>query len=202
MPPTDADSPSSLADLATLGRLVDEHRPKLLAMLQRRIDRGLNVRVDPEDVLQEAYLIAQRRWPDFQRNPTTTPYVWLYGLVRDQLLVSWRNATRGKRDLRKDVAWPDHSSEQLGMSLIGTGTGPSTAAGRDELKQRVLQVLELLPDGDYEIVKMRHFDQLSFKQAAELLKITENTATVRYVRALKRLRTIWEALFSEEESKS
>jgi len=190
--------PPTVADLAALGRLLDEYRPKLIAMLKRRIDRGLNVRIDPEDVFQEACMVAQRRWPDFQAHPTTTPYVWLYGLVRDQLLTNWRSATRGRRDLRRDIAWPDRSSEQLGLSLFASGTGPSTAAGRDELKQRVRQVLELLPDGDFEIVKMRHFDQLSFKHAGELLSITENAATVRYVRALKRLRTIWEALFSEE----
>lgn len=199
MPRADAPSPSSVADMASLGRLLDEHRPKLLAMLQRRIDRGLAVRVDPEDVFQDAAVAARNGWAEFQRNPTTTPYVWLYGLARDQLLLHWRNQTRGKRDLRKDVAWPDRSSEQLGLSLIAAGTGPSTAAGRAELTQRVRQVLELLPDGDFEIVKMRHFDQLSFKQAAGLLNVTENTATVRYVRALKRLRVIWEALFSEIE---
>ncbi len=199
MTPAENSMPSAVGGLATLGRLLVEHRPKLLAMLQRRIARGLSVRIDAEDVFQEACVVAQRRWPEFQHSPEKSAYVWLYGLVRDQLLLHWRNATRGKRDLRKDVAWPDRSSEQLGLSLIAAGTGPSTAAGRDELKQRVRQVLELLPDGDYEIVKMRQFDALSFKQAAELLKITENAATVRYVRALKRLRTIWEALFSEEE---
>lgn len=199
MPPADLPFRSSLAGLATLGQLLDEHRPKLLAMLQRRIDRGLHVRVDPDDVFQEACLVAQRRWPDFQENPTTTPYVWLYGLVRDQLISHWRQHTRGPRDLRRDQAWPDRSSEQLGLSLIAGGTGPRSALARDELRQRVRQVLELLPDGDYEIVKMRQFDLLSFKQVAELLQVSENAATVRYVRALKRLRTIWEALFSEEE---
>src|SRR5262245_13100816 len=139
MPRADSSMPATVADLAALGRLLDEYRPKLTAMLKRRIDRGLNVRIDPEDVFQEACMVAQRRWPDFQAHPTTTPYVWLYGLVRDQLLTNWRSATRSRRDLRRDIAWPDRSSEQLGLSLFASGTGPSTAAGRDELKQRVRQ---------------------------------------------------------------
>lgn len=196
MPPTDKSTTLPLADLAKLGQLLDEHRPKLLAMLQRRIDRAMIARIDAEDVFQLASTVAQKRWREFQSNSHASPYVWLYGLMREQLFRRWRDETRVKRDVRKEVVIPDRSSQQL----IASGTGPKTAAEREELKQRIRQVLELLPDGDYEIVKMRQFDQLSFREAAEILGITENAATVRYVRAIKKLRTIWEALFSEEES--
>jgi DNA-directed RNA polymerase specialized sigma24 family protein len=38
---------------------------------------------------------------------------------------------------------------------------------------------------------MRHYDGLSFQDAALVLGVTENAATVRYVRALRRLKELW-----------
>lgn len=168
-------------------------------MLRRRIDRGLNVRVDPEDIYQEACLAAQRRWQDYVVSPQADPYVWLYGLVRDQLLLHWRNATRIRRDVRRDHAWPADSAEQLAQGLLAHGVGPRTAFAREELKQLLQRALELLPDDDYEIIKARHFDELSYKQIGHVMGITANTATVRYVRAIKRLRAIWDAVVGEPE---
>lgn len=191
-------TPASVADLAALGRLIDQHRPVLLSMLQRRIDRGLQGRIDAEDVFQEACIVASRRWSDFQRHPGADGYVWLYGLVRDQLFTHWRNHTRGPRDLRRDEHWPDRSSEQLGQGFFAHGAGPRTEAERRELRERTAKVIELLSDNDYEIIKLRHFDQLSFKQAGQLLEVSENAAAVRYARALKRLRTIWDAIYGDD----
>jgi RNA polymerase sigma-70 factor (ECF subfamily) len=169
-------------------------------MLKRRIDRRLDIRIDPEDDFQDVCLVAQRRWPEFlqlRQQPDASAYVWLYGLVRDQLIDHWRQATRGRRDIRCEVAWPEVSAEQLGLHLIDSGTSPNSKAAREELRKCVGQVLELLPDGDYEIVKMRHFDHLKYKEVAELLNITTNAATQRYVRALEKLKAIWQILFSE-----
>lgn len=53
--------PSSRADMAVLGKLLEEHRPRLLAMLRQRIDPGLAARIDPEDVCSEIFLAARRR---------------------------------------------------------------------------------------------------------------------------------------------
>jgi RNA polymerase sigma-70 factor (ECF subfamily) len=53
------------------------------------------------------------------------------------------------------------------------------------------QALATLKENDREILLMRHFDALTFAEAATVLGVTENTATVRYVRALERLRRLW-----------
>ena len=52
---------SSIADLALLGKLFEEHRPRLLAMVQRRMDPALAARVGAEDLLNEAFLLARGR---------------------------------------------------------------------------------------------------------------------------------------------
>src|SRR5438128_532128 len=56
----------SVSELAALGKLFEEHRPKLLAMLRRKIDPVLAVRIDAEEILQEAFFMAHRRWPQLE----------------------------------------------------------------------------------------------------------------------------------------
>jgi hypothetical protein len=46
--------------------LYGEHRSRLLAVLERRIDHRLRQRIEPEEVLQDTFLTASRRWPAYQ----------------------------------------------------------------------------------------------------------------------------------------
>jgi RNA polymerase sigma-70 factor, ECF subfamily len=182
---------SSVTELAALGQLLEEHRSRLLGMLRRRIDPALAARIDPEEILHETFLQAGRRWPDYRRQHKATPYAWLYRIALDCLIDAWRRQTRDRRDLRRELPWPERSSEQLGLGLAGTDTSPSEAAVRDELRVRVRAVMAALSPQDQEILWLRHSDQLSFAEAGMVLGITENAATVRYARALRRLREKW-----------
>ena len=76
MPQAPEPGPSAVADLAALGRLWDEHRRRLLAMLERRMDPVLRRRVGAEEVLQNAFLDASRGWAAYRRgSPMTSPRV-------------------------------------------------------------------------------------------------------------------------------
>lgn len=196
MDPTDADS-LSLADLASLGRLFAEHEPALRAMLQRRIDPAVGARFDAGDVLGDAFLLARRKWPAFAQSGMT-PYAWLYRVALDCLIEAWRRETRACRDPDREMPWPERSSVQLGLSLVSPGTGPGSAAARAELQEKMRETMRLLGPGDQEVLWMRHFDELSFKEAASVLGVTENAATVRYARALRRLKDLWLALHPED----
>ena len=123
----------SVGDMAVLARWFEDCRPKLLAMLRRRIDPALAVRLDPEDVLHDAYLEAQRRWPKFAAG-TMTPYAWLYRIALDCLWEAWDRETRGRRDLRKELPWPEHSSIELGLNLAAALSTPSEAFARGEVR--------------------------------------------------------------------
>jgi RNA polymerase sigma-70 factor, ECF subfamily len=189
----------SVTELARLGQLLEEHRPKLLAMVRRRLDPSLSVRVDPEDILGEAFLRARKRWPRFIAEGKMQAYPWLYRIALDCVLEAWERATRGRRDIRAELPWPEQSSLQLGLGLIDTGTSPTEAAAREELRHRMTRVLGLLRQKDREILRMRHEDGLSHAETAEVLGLTENAATVRYVRALRRLRELWQQLYPGSE---
>jgi len=86
-------------------------------------------------------------------------------------------------------------SVQLAFSLISPGTTPSAAAAQHEVQQRIRQALDLLGPRDQEILWMRHYDDLTFKEAAAVVGIKESAANLRYVRALRRLKELWERLY-------
>ena len=186
--------------MAALGQLFEELRPKLLEMLRWRMDPVLATRIDPEDILNDAYLRARGRWMQFREQPKTTPAAWLFGMVRDTMIETWRRETRQQRDLRREMPWPEQSSIQLGLRLVSAGTTPSAAARRAELRRQVEQVMSLLGDTDREILWMRHFGQLSFKEVAAVLSIKPNAANVRYARALLRLKDLWQQIVPRQES--
>ena len=91
----DESSPSSLVDMAVLGQLLEEHRPRLLVMVRRRLDPALASRVDAEEIVNEGFFLARRKWQRFKEQDTLSTYAWLYGIVRDCLIETWRRETRG-----------------------------------------------------------------------------------------------------------
>ncbi|MBL8823173.1 MAG: sigma-70 family RNA polymerase sigma factor [Planctomycetia bacterium] len=189
--PTGYSNTQTIAEMATLGKMLHEHRETLLRMMERRIDPKLSHRINAEDILSEAFLLARTKWDWYKRQTGISPIAWLYRISLDCLSAVWRRESRDKRDIRRDFPMPDQSSICLGLGLVQTGTSPSEGAVREEIQKSMRQVMALLRTSDREILWMRHYDQLSFIDIASILQITENAATVRYVRALKKLETLW-----------
>ena len=188
-PRNEGKPPSSVSEIAALAKVFESHRPRLLAMLRRRMDPALAPRMDPEDILSEAFLRASPRWSD--QDPAMSSYCWLYRIVLDCLIEAWRAAHAQGRSLQREVPWPERSSVELGMGLFGSSSSPSEALGRNELKERIVWAIEQLKPDDREILGMRHFDGLSYRDVAAVLDITEDAAMQRYVRALRRLKRLW-----------
>ncbi len=192
------EEPLSVADVADLTKMFEEHRSRLLVMLQSRIDPALGARVSAEDILHETFLLARRRWHRFAASGMR-PYPWLYRLAMDSLIEISRRENRDGRDPHREIPWPDRSSDQQALKLIDSATSPSEAFAREELRLRVQEVLSQLKPIDREVLWMRHFDQLAFADLALLLRISENAAMKRYVRALQRLEKLLPDLYPRGE---
>ncbi|HEY8506437.1 MAG TPA: sigma-70 family RNA polymerase sigma factor [Gemmataceae bacterium] len=199
MPSSEGSSPSSVGELAALGKRFQEHRERLLGMLRRRMPPVLAARTDSDAILQDAYLHARRRWERFKRRSDRKPLPWLYRIALDCLIEAWRKETRAKRDARRDMPLSEDSAMAIGGPLIDTGTGPVHAAERDERRARVLAVMEQMRPEYREVLHMRHLDGLSHAEAAEVLGITPNAATVRYARACRKFQELWRRLNPDSE---
>src|SRR5262249_29155432 len=93
-----------------------------------------------------------------------------------------------------DAPMPEASSAALAAQLLGHDTQPSVAAVRAERKRLLQEALATMDPLDREILALRHFEQLSNAEAAQVLDVKESTASKRYVRAIKKLKEIVESL--------
>ncbi|MCA9070241.1 MAG: sigma-70 family RNA polymerase sigma factor, partial [Planctomycetaceae bacterium] len=99
------------------------------------------------------------------------------------------------RDAKRTIRWPDESAKKFEKVLLDDGTSPSEAVDRILRQEQIRRVLEQLAPDDQDILWMRHFDGLAYEEIGAVLKITPNAATVRYFRAMKRLKRIWKTLY-------
>lgn len=183
VPATFADDPPSLA------ALIEANRERLLRTIRARLHPSLLRRVEPEDVLQDAWLAAAARLGSRASAPYSTPFLWLRAVVIQTVVdVQRHHLGAGMRDLRREAASPDTSQTAAQAAFIAGTTSPSGAAQRQERATAVQAALARLAPTDREIIALRHDEDLANDEVAAVLAITGKAASIRYVRALTRLR--------------
>jgi len=172
------------------------HRERLWGIVHFRLDSRLQGRVDPEDVLQDAYLNATQRVGHYREDSPASEFLWLRMIVIQTLIDVHRTHLGAQmRDARREVPmpgrmYPQATSASLASQLIGHLTSPSQVAMRAELSDQLAQAIAQMDSLDQEILALRNFEELSNHEAAAILGIQVNAASMRYVRALKRLQEI------------
>ena len=196
---------SALAgDQTGLGGLLESYRDRLRRMIGLRLDRRLQGRVDPSDVIQEAYIDVTNQLPQFVENPKIPFFLWVRFITGRKLhRFHKRHLQAHKRDPRREVplpgrSMPEASSILLAEALVDKGLSPSQEFSRKEEKQRLEDILLRMKPADREVLALRHYEQLTNAEVAQVLGITESAAKVRYVRAARRLKDAFPG--SEETS--
>ncbi len=191
---------AAAGDQQAAALLFQQFHERLLRMVRLRLDPRLRGRVDEEDVLQETYLDAARRLPDYARDRSMTFFLWLRFLAAQKLVdAARRHLGVKKRSAEMEVSlyqrpMPDASTFELAVQLLGRHTSPSNAAIRAERQRRIQEALGEISALDREVLVLRHFEQLSNRETAEALGIGKSAASKRYVAALKRLKSVLSAL--------
>lgn len=176
---------SSFADRFT------EYRPRLKQMLQFRIDPRLRTRVDLSDILQESYIDAYRRLDHFRGKPNLSLYVWLRQITLQRLIDIHRQHIKAdKRNVRNEVRLENQATTSAAFAahLVDRVISPSQLAIRHEMVSQTESALEQMDEIDREVLALRHFEELSNGEVAQVLSLSEAAASNRYVRALTRLR--------------
>jgi RNA polymerase sigma-70 factor, ECF subfamily len=198
--PTDADQ-SLLRRICAgeeraLGEFFGTQRERLRRMVHLRLDRRLQGRIDPSDVIQEAYVDAVRRLGEYTADPSMPPFLWLRFLTAQRLMTLHRIHLGVKgRDAGREVSLhsgplPAADSKSLAAQLLGRLTTPSRAAIRAEVQIKIQDALNAMDPIDREILALRHFEELNNGETAAVLGIHKAAASNRYVRALRRLKEI------------
>jgi len=173
-------------DDQALAPLFELHRERLQRMVHYRLDPRLVGRIDAEDVLQESYLEAGKRLAAF-RDDDKPFFVWMRLITQQTMIDLHRKHLGAKmRNAGREVSAP--ASHTMSGFFVGHFTSPSQAVMREEARQKIEQALDSMDEIDREVLVLRHFEELSNKEAADVLGIQENAASNRYVRALGRLK--------------
>ena len=183
-------------DEDALASLFLHYRVRLWRMIHFRMDPRLHGRVDADDVLQETWLNAVQRIEYFLRDASRSIFVW-FRLIAGQTLsdVHRRHLGAQKRSAARefsiDRGWSAASTSfSLSVHLVGHLTSPSRAALRAELSEQLETALAGMNDMDREVLALRHFEELTNGETAQVLDISEQAASVRYMRALGRLKHV------------
>ena len=180
-------------DQAALAGVFQQYRPRLRKMVQLRLDRRLQGRVDPSDVLQEAFLDISRRAADYALNPEMPFFLWLRMMTGQKLLEFHRRHLGTQlRDAGREISicqsYPEVNSHLLASQLLGRFSTASQAAMRAEQQTKLEEILNGLEPIDREILTLRHFEELSNTEVAQVLGLSKSAASNRYIRALARLK--------------
>lgn len=177
-----------------VAELFDRYRGRLQRMLAFRLDSRIVGKVDEDDILQDAFLEAVRRIQDYLNQPTVPFFIWLRQLTRQLMIDAHRRYFDARmRDVRLEVrldqgGTADTSSSGLSAQLADSLTSPSQCAVRAEAIAAVRHALEQLEEIDREVLVLRHLEELSNQEVAQVLGIDKYAASKRYLRGLERLR--------------
>ncbi|MBC8351795.1 MAG: sigma-70 family RNA polymerase sigma factor [Planctomycetes bacterium] len=177
-----------------INRLIERHRDAVLRMVQMRLDQKIRGRVAVSDVVQDVMIDASRRLQDYIANPVMPFHLWLRHIAKDRIIDAHRRHRGSQKrsvDREQGLAVPgadDHSTMDLAAHLCDGELTPAAAATQREMAKRVEAAITELGEQDGEIIIMRHYEQLSNQEVAQALDLSEPAASMRYLRAVRRLR--------------
>jgi RNA polymerase sigma-70 factor (ECF subfamily) len=184
-------------DVDAVNRLMQRHRDSLRRIVQLRLDQKIQRRIDVSDVVQDVLVEANRRLQEYLSSGSGMPFhLWLRQIAQDRIIDAHRrHRASAKRsvDRERPLAVPaagDHSTMELAAQICDRQLTPAAAATQAELAQLVEAAIAKLPDQDCEIIIMRHYEQLSNQEIAQALGLTEPAASMRYLRAIRRLKEL------------
>jgi len=178
-------------DRQAFEQLFASHRAYLRQMVELRLDPKLRARVDPSDVVQETNMEAFRRLSAYLKQRPMPFRLWLRQIAYDHTLKARRHHLgTARRAAGREVSLPEHSSLLLAQQLVAAGSTASQVLDRRQLARRLRQAVAQLPEGDREVVLMRHFEGLSNQEVGCLLGMEPGTVSKRHGRAMLRLHRI------------
>ena len=171
------------------------YRERLRKLLAVRMPEVLMRRLSVDDLMQETYVACGRRMEFLKAEPEVPMYLKLRRIALQVLADQQRHHLgAGKRDAMKESELPesDDRSMEAWAQFVDTMSSPRTHMVRLERQALTRRGLGGLSPADREILELRHFEDLGNTECAMVLGIAPKAASIRYVRALKRLRDLLE----------
>ncbi len=195
-------------DKSAVNLLMDRHRKSLNQLVRMRLDKKIQNRVGASDVVQDVLVEVNRRLPKYLQSPAIPFRLWIRQIARDRVIDAHRrHRVSAKRsvDRERQMLIPkgsDQSSMHLAALICDTDVSPAEALVKKELGRKVEDAITMLDATDSEIIVMRHYEHLTNQEISGLLSINEPAASMRYLRAIRRLKQLMQDLDSSIQPSS
>ncbi len=179
-------------DEAARGRLLEAYRSYLTFLARVQLGRRLQGKVDPSDLVQEAFLEAHRDFRQFSGQTEAELLAWLRRVLANNLADQVRRyrgtRQRDPRLERRLADELDQSSQALERGLMTQDKSPGHRASQREDTLRLAAAMEQLPVDYRDVLLLRHFRGLTFPEIARRLGKTLDGVKNTWLRGLSRLR--------------
>jgi RNA polymerase sigma-70 factor, ECF subfamily len=179
-------------DPVAIGKILEQYRDYLRLLARNALDRRVQARVDPSDVVQQTMLEAQQGIAGFRGERSGELAAWLRQiLVHNMHQVVDEHLKAQKRSARREQPVVDLVDGRQRLDwLAGELTTPSQVVMREERAVLLAQAIESLPEDQREAVRLRHLEGCSLRQMADRLERSETAAAGLLKRGMRRLR-VW-----------
>ncbi len=174
--------------------LLERHRSAVQRLVHMRLDNRIRQRVGVSDVVQNVMIEANRRIDRYLENPGIEFHLWLRQIAKDRIIDAHRrHRATAKRSVDREHRLQGRSVNQSTINLVqqlrDSDLTPAARATRREMAGRMEEALADLSEVDRDMIIMRHYEQLSNDEVSKALDLKPAAASMRYLRALRKLRS-------------
>jgi len=142
-------------------------------------------REDAREMAQEAFIKAYNNLPNFRRESSF--YTWIYRITVNLCIDSQRKAYRARETVFDEGRLPPDIASQTGPTPI---LGPGQSYARKELRGRIKNAIDQLPEDQRRVIVLREVEGLSYKEISEATGAAEGTVMSRLYYARKKLQEL------------
>ncbi|WP_146447926.1 sigma-70 family RNA polymerase sigma factor [Bythopirellula polymerisocia] len=177
------------------GELLSVYRNYLKLLVVAQLERCLQQRVSPSDVVQETFLEANRDFDQFRGQSIGEFCAWLRMILVNNLhRVVEQHVLTAKRTVRREVSLEvlasslEQSTARLDAILSDPGSSPSMNYQRQEQELDLANQIAALPPDYREVIVLRHIEALPFDEVARRMQRKTGATRMLWVRAIRCLR--------------
>lgn len=165
-----------------VGRLYERTAPRLLAFIRLRLGRTLRARLESRDILQATLLRSFERLGQLEADDPAALMAWLMRIAENEIRDRADYFQRQRRDPAREVPL-DEARE----AAVAAARSVTSRLVLDEETVRLERAIEALDDAHREVILLRKFEELSFKEIAMRLGCSEDACRMRLARAMAAL---------------
>lgn len=183
---------------SSIGVLLQLYRNYLLVLASTQIEKRLQGRMSPSDVVQETMLRAHKNFGQFRGTTEAELVAWLRQILVNNLAkFVEQHVLAARRDVRREVSIErlgkalEQSTVQLAALLPAEIKTPSVAAEEREDAVLLADRLADLPPDYREVLVLRNLQGLPFEEVAQRMERSTSAARMLWLRAIEKLRAVY-----------